>query len=367
MDNMGDLLMTSPALAALKESFGCKLTLLTSTAAKPISEFIPGIDEVIVWDALWVRSNHPTTGNFFELISVLKAKQFDGAIIFTVFSQNPLPAAMLLTLTEIPQRLAYCRENPYNLLTDWIPDPEPYHFVQHQVKRDLDLVKRIGVTVADDRIKINITPGKFRVVKEKLDSIGVNTQHPWVILHPGVSEEKRKYPVKCWIDIAKRINEQLSYQVLITGSSSERDLGNEIMVASGGGVFSCAGKFDLAEFISLIANTTLVISVNTATIHIAAATQTKIIVLYALTNPQHSPWKAVGHVLPFEVSADLHSRNMVLRYVQQTCFTEIPDFPFPEQIVKLASDLLCNQKAPLIPELITTTVALREKKSFEFP
>ena len=45
-------------------------------------------------------------------------------MIFTVYSQSPLPSAMICYLADIPLRLAHCRENPYHLLTDWVPDPE---------------------------------------------------------------------------------------------------------------------------------------------------------------------------------------------------------------------------------------------------
>mgnify|MGYP003350186482 CR=1 FL=1 len=62
------------------------------------------------------------------------------AVIFTVYSQNPLPAALFATWAGIPLRLAYCRENPYALLTDWVPEPEPESFIRHEVQRQIDLV-----------------------------------------------------------------------------------------------------------------------------------------------------------------------------------------------------------------------------------
>jgi hypothetical protein len=65
----------------------------------------------------------------------ISEKKFDAAVIFTVYSQNPLPTVMLAYLAGIPKRLAYCRENPYQLLTDWVPDQEPYTLIKHQVRQ----------------------------------------------------------------------------------------------------------------------------------------------------------------------------------------------------------------------------------------
>src|SRR5215213_11198584 len=144
-DNMGDVIMSSPAIRAVKQGLGCRITLLTSSMGAGIAPYLPEVDEVITYDLPWVKtSNAFDPADFLGIIEKLKHYNFDAAIIFTVFSQNPLPAAMLAYLAGIPLRLAYCRENPYELLTHWVPDKEPYSFIKHQVERDLALVNSIG-------------------------------------------------------------------------------------------------------------------------------------------------------------------------------------------------------------------------------
>ena len=133
-DNIGDLLMTTPALKALKETFSCKITILTSSMASRIALSIPVIDDVMAIDLPWVKTKSSTNNQkiFYELVNEIEKRQFDAAIIFTVYSQNTMPSILLAYLAGIPKRLAYCRENPYELLTDWVPDKEPYSVVQHQ-------------------------------------------------------------------------------------------------------------------------------------------------------------------------------------------------------------------------------------------
>ena len=46
-DNMGDVIMSSPAIRALKESFGSRITLLTSPAGAIVTPFLSCIDEVL--------------------------------------------------------------------------------------------------------------------------------------------------------------------------------------------------------------------------------------------------------------------------------------------------------------------------------
>ena len=133
-DNMGDLLMSSPAIRALKETFNCRITLLSSRMGNLIAPFINEIDETIVADLPWIKTTAPVNkDDIFSLIEKIQSYQFDAVVIFTVYSQNPLPAALLAYMAGIPKRLAYCRDNPYHLLTHWMVEKEPYTFIYHQV------------------------------------------------------------------------------------------------------------------------------------------------------------------------------------------------------------------------------------------
>src|SRR5256885_2042623 len=56
LDNMGDVLMSQPAMRALKQTVpGRKITLLTSSAGASIARFIPEVDEIIPFDVPWVK------------------------------------------------------------------------------------------------------------------------------------------------------------------------------------------------------------------------------------------------------------------------------------------------------------------------
>src|SRR5438105_4290578 len=95
-DNMGDLVMSAPAIRALKESFSAKITVLTSSMAAGIVPFIPEINDVMVFDLPWIKAKETIASEeIFTLVQLLKQRKFDAAVIFTVFSQNPLPAAMI--------------------------------------------------------------------------------------------------------------------------------------------------------------------------------------------------------------------------------------------------------------------------------
>jgi lipopolysaccharide heptosyltransferase II len=344
-DNMGDLIMTGPALRALKGSFNAKITVLTSTMAAGIASSMPEIDEVMICDLPWVKTDSVVDASIFtNVIEQIKQRQFDAAVIFTVYSQNPLPTVMLAFLAGIPRRLAYCRENPYQLLTDWVPEKEPYLLIKHQVQRDLDLVARVGADTCDDRLFLKTKESITRNVQNKIRKKGVDMAKPWLILHPGVSEIKRQYPEEKWIAAGKRITGELGYQVVITGSGGEAELTGRIQDGIGKGSYATGGIFNLDEFIALIKLAPVAVSVNTGTVHIAAAVGTPVLVLYALTNPQHTPWKAPHLLLPFSVDQLLKSKNEVIRYVNEHLYAQHVPFPDDEDIMLSVKRLLTNTK-----------------------
>lgn len=306
-DGMGDVLMTSPAFRALKETYPqTQLSLLTSPSGEAIAQFIPEIDEVITVKVPWEKMENGTTTSkdFLDLIQLLKQKKFDRAIIFTTFSQNALLSALLCYLADIPQRLAYSSRKPYALLTDWIQDTEPHQTIRHEVKRQLELVKYIDATTSNTRLSLQIPLSAKKSLEKILAKKNISLTKPIILLHPGANSVKRQYSPSGFAQIALRLND-LGYQVICTGNENEITLANHIISESKNTVVSLAGSLSLAEFIVLISISSLLISNNTGPVHIAAAVQTPIIDLYALTNPQHTPWQVPARVLYFQVAKSL--------------------------------------------------------------
>jgi lipopolysaccharide heptosyltransferase II len=340
-DNMGDLLMSSPAIRALKDSFQCKITVLTSGNATAVANLIPQIDEVITFDLPWVKLNeYDKEDEVFHLIKTLESKQFDACVVFNVYSQNPLPAVMLAYMAKIPKRLAYCRENPYLMLTDWVPDREPFEFIRHQVSRDLVLVSNVGATTNDKLLSLKVGDASRENLRRQLLAAGIDGAKPIILLHPGVSDPKRKYPLDYWIQIAKTLCHDKRYQYLVTGSAAEKEEASIMEAATDGNVRSVAGLLELDVFAALIDLASLVISVNTGTVHLAAAIQTPVVVLYANSNPQHKPWMVDNRVLEYSIPEQLRSKNKVIEHVDQLLYLKNVPPPSPEQVVGSVKELL---------------------------
>jgi ADP-heptose:LPS heptosyltransferase len=107
------------------------------------------------------------------MIDQLRRRDFDAAVIFTVYSQSPLPAALLCYLADIPLRLAYCRENPYQLLTDWVHEVEPEQYILHEVQRHLNLVEAIDCPARSLQMSFLPSPSDRQQMNAILQEAGV--------------------------------------------------------------------------------------------------------------------------------------------------------------------------------------------------
>lgn len=343
LDNMGDLIMSTPAIRALKDHFGCRVTLLTSAAGAAIAAHMPLFESVIEWAAPWMPG--AAGASVAEMAARLKAKRFDAAVIFTVCTQNPLPAAMLAFMADIPMRAAYCRENPYSLLTNWMPDPEPFETIRHQVLRDLSLSSSLGASVHNDSLCL-----ESRIPKDEVHAMlaahGLDGGKPYVVLNCGVSEEKRKYPAKYWADVAEALVSGMGLQVICTGRQEDAEEAERIAKACGPQGISLAGNMTVELLLGLIRDANLVLTVNSGPAHMAAALGTPVLVVYAKTNPQHTPWSGQSSVLYFDVPLLAGSRNTAVRFAGRKYFTGEMPMATPESIIAEAKRLLDQRAMP---------------------
>jgi lipopolysaccharide heptosyltransferase II len=297
LDAMGDVLMTTPAIAALHGG-GRHVTLLASEAGARVAELVPEIDEVITYDAPWMKSDAPREDAEADraLVRRLAAGRFDAAVVFTVYSQSALPAALTCRLAGVPLRLAHCRENPYELLTDWLPDPEPHTVVRHEVRRQLDLVAAVGFTARDERLRLRV-PEAARARVSRLLAGADLPPHGWLLLHPGGTAPSRRYPPDQFAAAARLLAAATGRDLVFSGSASEVPLVDDIRSRVRAPSRSFAGELDLAELCALVESAPLLVSNNSGPAHIAAAVGTPVVDLYALTNPQHTPWSVPHRVL----------------------------------------------------------------------
>jgi len=303
LDNLGDVLMTTPALAAIRHGLpGARLTLMGSGCIRMLAPHLPMVDDVMPYDAPWVRGPRGMATDDRRFIETLAACEFDAAVIFTVCTQSALPAAMMCRLAGIPLRLAHCRENPYDLLTHWVNDCEVVRDgMRHEVERQHALVRSVGFDARSDRLLLSLHEGDVSSVQQKLRSAGIEAGRSFVVVHPGATAASRRYPAERFGQAAELLAKTTGVQAVFAGGPDDVALVESARAAMSTTSFSLAGELTFGELAALIAQADVMVCNNSGPAHMAAALGTPVVVLYALTNPQHTPWGVPSMVLSHDV------------------------------------------------------------------
>jgi ADP-heptose:LPS heptosyltransferase len=336
LDNLGDVLVTTPAIHAIRESLPqASITLFASPVGAQAGQLNPDIDNVVVYQAPWMDpwSQLPLDpARELRVVEELRAGGYDAVVIFSSFRQSPLPAAYLCYLAGIPLRLAASIDGPGSLLTTRHRHPDR---MMHEVERGLDLVRSVGLDTSDDRLVLSVPQDARARVEGFATGSG-----PLVVVHPGCSMPARTYPWEMYAQVIDGLAQEISAHVVITGVEGERRLAEAIShrlhASANPHTQLAAGALDFPTFCALIERADVVVTNNTGPMHVAAALRTPVVALFALTNPpeQWGPWRTPHRLLWHEVPCRLcYSRVCPTTH---DCLRQVA----PAQVVQATADLL---------------------------
>lgn len=289
LDNIGDVIMTSPALRVMKENLpACHLTLMASPSGAQAASLLPWVDEVFPWQALWqdLGSLDFAPKREWQLIQKLRDRRFDAAVIFTSFSQSPHPPAFVCYLAGIPLRLGESKQQGNGVLTTEVPAaPDEIH----QVERNLRLVEAIGFQVRDRSLSIQFDLDAKQAALQLLAQHGI-ADRPYILLNPWTSCQSRNYDSLRFAIAAKQLTQQTGMPIVVTGVPKDRDRAQPLLTTLASHAIDLVGSTTLPQLAALIASAQLVLTNNTSTMHIADATRTPSVVMFAGTEYE-SQWR----------------------------------------------------------------------------
>jgi ADP-heptose:LPS heptosyltransferase len=282
LDSFGDVLLAGPAVRAVAARAD-SVTLLCGPRGEPAARLLPGVDEVLVWDAPWAGFEPPPVDRG-EIEALLDAVDADTALVLTSFHQSPLPTALLLRMAGVRRIAADSVDYPGSLL-DVRHQRAPH---AHEAEAALDLAEAAGFPRPDD--------GRLRVLPPP-DTAGLTGPEPYVVLHPGASVPARAWsPERC----AQAVRELAAagHRVVVTGGPGEKDLTARV---AGGRGLDLGGRTGARELAGVLAGAQAVVTGNTGPAHLAAAVGTPVVSLFAPVVPAER-WRPYG--VPYVLLGD---------------------------------------------------------------
>lgn len=272
-DNLGDVVMTTPALRALRNAAPhVRIDLLASPAGAQVVPLIPAVTDVLTTSASWQQAGTPRraaelAAEEARLVDRVRAGNYDAMLVFTSHSQSPWPAAHVGMLAGIGLRAVHSTEFGGAVATHWVTPPP---VGTHQVDRCLHLLAALGVPPAGHELELAI-PRADRV-----------PAGPFAVLAPGGSCPSKRYPPDRFAVVARRIAEQ-GLAVLVTGAPKEAPLVDAVVAGAAHPLVTPLGEVTVPALAGVIGAADVLVCNNSGCLHLADAARVPVVVTYAGT------------------------------------------------------------------------------------
>jgi ADP-heptose:LPS heptosyltransferase len=299
LKRLGDLILTTPALAALREKHpGSQVTLLIDHYSRDLAPALQHIDEVLVYER---KRSLPI---WFQLLQ----RDFDLCIDCTGTDRS----ALISFLSKASHRIIF-RSVARHRLRSWVYTELVDVSVRNSHTIDLYLsLVRSGTATRKPALELALpeaTVSSAQKVKSKLGVTG-----PFFVVHPGTARREKYWVPERWAEVLHYLKERLQLPAVITGGSDPEEskhiaaikgfLGPDYPVAN------VAGRVDFLLTAALIREAVFFVGVDTAAAHVASVFNCPQVVLFGPTNPYHwHPTHPRSRVVRAGFGLDYEPRN----------------------------------------------------------
>jgi heptosyltransferase-2 len=274
---IGDAVMCTPALAALRSGFPhAQITLLVNATVAELLKNNPHLDRIRVYDK---AGEHRGLVGKFKLSQELSSESYDLAVLF----QNAFEAALLAKLAKIPIRYGYPTDGRGFLLTHHSPLPRA---ACHQVEYYLHLLKPLGWSGDSRRLWLATTDEENAAAKEYIRSHGIDGEVS-VGINPGATYgAAKRWSTERYALLSDRLIESQKARIVIFGGPGEEDLGRAISSQMKHPAMVLSGRLTVRELMAMIRQCALFITNDSGPMHIAAAFGIPLVAIFGPTDPQ---------------------------------------------------------------------------------
>jgi ADP-heptose:LPS heptosyltransferase len=168
---------------------------------------------------------------------------------------------------------------------------------------NLGLLAPLGINDASPKLRLELPPSAHDRARQFLHTHKIDPPSPnaspartygaagneFVVFHPGSARAEKFWEPERWAEVIKRARQKWGVSALITGGkwSFEQQHIESIKSRLADGIVDLSGRTDLPTLAALIAKARLLVTVDSAAMHLAAALGTPQVALFGPTNPFH--------------------------------------------------------------------------------
>ena len=270
----GDVVLTLPLAQELKRALPASgIDMIVIPSAAGIPEHHPAIREIIVYDK---RGGDSGLAGFLKMLRRIRSNRYTAALV----PHRSIRSALLPYLARIPIRVGFNRSAGWFLFNRVIS----YDRGVHEIKRNCQLLSGLGISV-QDVISAKLYPGAEEIgtAGKVLAEAGISPETAFITVAPGSVWETKRWPDKYFAEVI-RILSGRTWRTVLIGGKEDAGLCEQIrLMAEPAGAVNTAGRLSFLGSAEVIRRSTLLLTNDTAPLHLAGAVGTRIAAIFGAT------------------------------------------------------------------------------------
>ncbi len=270
IDLIGDFILWLDSARAYKTLYPeYKITLAVNSACMELARTLPYWDEVISIDVSRLRSNE-----LYRLAVLTKVRIARFSVALQPTYSREWVGDMMIRATAAKQRIGYfgdlnnIQEHNKTLTDRWYTQ-----LIENSTKATMELninahfVRELGAREFLSSVPlIKSTPSRL---------FNLQVDHDYLVVAPSASWQPKMWPINNFAELLQRLSKRFDLQIVLCGGTSDQALCHQLgALVSNHQIINLAGQTTLLELIEIIRSAKLLVTNDSAPVHISAATQT---------------------------------------------------------------------------------------------
>jgi heptosyltransferase II len=315
---LGDLVMSLPALRAIRRSFpDAWICVVTKSELASFFDGVAWIDEVIPYT---VQRGLRGIGDRRSLVNTIRSRGFDLAVVFP----NSFESALWVRMARIPRRAGYIKDARGLMLTHKLKPP-PHAMNGHQVHYWLAMVRStLGASGTVQDCALTADPNHLQEMGTWLDAHRKHKGSRLIAVAPTASfGPAKEWPAPHFVQLINELAERHDAECVLVGAPVERPRCESIASASPHGAMVAAGETSVGQLVALLGLADGFVGNDSGAMHVAAALGRPTVGIFGSTNPARTGPLGPGTRVLWQRLACSPCLARTCRFGHYNCLNEI--------------------------------------------
>ncbi len=256
LTNIGDLVLTLPVLGVLKKEFPkASITVLAGSEAGEIVRADSSVSDILIYN------KRARLFDKLKLVSKLRSMAFDMAV--------DMRHSLFPILVGAKYRTPIFKGSDREI---------------HRKKKHLNILSVMGISTEDAPFPSLFSREDRLRVNSILNKKGILSDDKIIAIAPGAKSHMKRWKIDGFMDVCLRLSKEADIVVAIIGDSNDKAIGSQIIANSESKAYDLSGVFNLRELAYFLSLSKLLITNDSAPLHIAGLVDTPVVAIFGPTD-----------------------------------------------------------------------------------